>query len=116
MQTLSLDFDVPRIAGFDRLPPSQAHSQTSIEAAEAMRPSAGTVREAVMDYLIQHGPATDMEIFAALVARRGYGHLKEGTSRARRVELVAAGLVADSLVRVPTGTGRSAAVWKAVEN
>jgi hypothetical protein len=93
--------------------PYVRHSATSKAAAESMEGKAGSLRSAVLSYLRAEGfaGATDPEIYARL----GVGtETKEGTLRARRVELVSAGLVEDSGGRRNSGTGRQCVVWVSV--
>lgn len=87
-------------------PPAQRHSETSMAAAEAIRPSAATLRMKVLGFIVARGGdgATDEEVQAAL-------RLEGSTQRSRRVELVDAGLVKDSGATRATRKGRRAAVW-----
>lgn len=87
--------------------PFQAHSGTSRAAAEEMRGSAKTDREAVLIVIQQsnHG-RTDEEIQRML-------KLNPSTERPRRIELVQAGKVRDSGRTRKTKSGRAAAVWEA---
>lgn len=90
----------------DWTPPSQAHSPTSQEAAEAIQPRAETLRRAVLDYLRSRGEegATDEETQEALA-------MSGSTQRPRRCELQEMGLVVDSGRTRPTRSGRAAVVW-----
>jgi len=87
------------------LPPYQAHSETSLQAAIRALSFAKTARGKVYRYLRDQGleGATDAEMQAAL-------GMRGSTQRPRRVELVDAGLVIDSQLRRDRGT-----VWVAVE-
>lgn len=85
-------------------PPAQAHSPTSIEAAERIAPDALTLRDLVLAEIIRRGGATDEEIAGELA-------LNPSTSRPRRIELVEAGLVRDSGQTRKTASGRAAVVW-----
>lgn len=87
-------------------PPAQRHSETSMAAAEAIRPSAATLRMKVLGFIVARGGdgATDEEVQAAL-------RLEGSTQRPRRVELVDAGLVKHSGATRATRKGRRAAVW-----
>ena len=89
-------------------PPSQRHSPTSRAAAEAIAPTAGTLRAAVLTYLRQRGDegATDSECQESL-------GMNPSTQRPRRIELVEAGLVVDSGRVRKTPSGRKAVVWVA---
>jgi hypothetical protein len=86
--------------------PFQKHSDTSRDAAESMRPTAATLREAVFNYLFGRGSdgATDEEIQIDL-------DMAGNTERPRRRELQEAGKVRDSGMRRTTKTGRQAVVW-----
>jgi hypothetical protein len=83
--------------------PFQKHSDTSRDAAESMRPTAATLREAVFNYLFGRGSdgATDEEIQIDL-------DMAGNTERPRRRELQEAGKVRDSGMRRTTKTGRQA--------
>jgi hypothetical protein len=85
-------------------PPRQEHSETSVDAAQAIRPVAGTLRYEVYNCLCVHGPQTDEEIHDRLGGN-------PGTYRARRIELWRAGLVRDTGITRPTRSGRQATVW-----
>jgi len=93
----------------DRQPPCQRHSPTSRAAADAIEPSAHTLRAAVLRYLRGQGSrgATDEEITLAL-------DLNPSTARPRRIELQQAGWVYDSGHTRQTRSGRDAVVWVAV--
>lgn len=85
--------------------PAQSHSPTSLEAAQAILPKAGTLRRKVLDYIAaQADGATDQEIQQAL-------GMDPSTERPRRVELQRAGLVCDSGKTRRTASGRNAVVW-----
>lgn len=94
----------------DELPPYQRHSPTSREAAERIRPNAGTLRAMVLEFIMARGEAgaTDEEVQAAL-------SLSGSTQRPRRVELCDAGLVVDAGLRRETASGRRAVAWVASE-
>ncbi len=86
-------------------PPHQ-RSDTSIAAAEAIRPSVNGLRARVLQFIQgQCSGATDEEIQGAL-------QMGGSTERPRRRELVQLGLVLDSGLRRPTASGKKAAVWK----
>ena len=87
-------------------PPFQRHSATSMAAAAAIEPKAGTLRAAVLTFVRNRGRlgATDEEIQLAL-------HMNGSTERPRRVELQNAGLVIDSTRIRKTRAGRIAVVW-----
>lgn len=88
--------------------PSQAHSETSIAAAEAIEPARSTLRDLVLAAIQAAGVdgMTDQEIQTRL-------RLDPSTERPRRVELVVRGLVGDSGRTRPTSSGRRATVWVA---
>ena len=84
-------------------------SETSLEAAIAAEPNAGTQRRRVLDKMREFLSTglTDHEMQYLL-------HLNPSTQRPRRVELVKAGLVKDSGNTRLTPSGRRAVVWVAV--
>jgi predicted transcriptional regulator len=88
--------------------PAQVHSETSLAAAEAIRPRLGELQQRVLA-VVRHSPATDEEIQDAL----GMG---PSTERPRRVELVRAGLVRDSGETRATRSGRQAVVWEVTDH
>ena len=83
-------------------------SETSKAAAEDIEPNAGTLRAKVFAALKGIGPVgyTDEELQNVL-------GMNPSTQRPRRIELVAAGLVADSGTTRKTRSGRAATVWVA---
>ena len=89
-------------------PPAQHHSETSVAAAEQIKPKAETLRARVLYYLRCCGErgATDEEIQLAL----GMGG---STQRPRRTELQSAGLIVDSGRKRETVSKRAAVVWVA---
>jgi len=88
-------------------PPAQRHSDTSVAAADAIKPKAGTLRSRVHIHLTGCADgATDEEMQSALL-------MNPSTQRPRRIELEAAGLVRDSGLRRRTRSGRKATVWEA---
>lgn len=90
------------------LPPAQAHSPTSVAAAEAVAPKVGRLRRVVLDCLRgEPGGLTDEEV----IDRTG---LSPSTARPRRIELQRTGLVKDSGRTRKTRSGRLATVWEAV--
>jgi len=95
---------------FDADPPAQAHSDTSRDAAEAVRPDANRLRSVVYAAIRGAGPdgLTDEEG----IGRTG---LSPSTYRPRRVELVAGGMVRESGRTRKTASGRKAAVWVATD-
>jgi len=87
-------------------PPCQHGSPTSVAAAEAIRPHLGAAQKVVLDFIRSKGEhgATDEEIADGLC-------MSPSTSRPRRIELVAKGLVADSGKTRETKALRHAVVW-----
>ncbi len=82
-------------------------SQTSLEAAIAAEPRAGTQRYRVLDLLRRSVTGlTDDEM-------QGYLDMNPSTQRPRRIELVSAGLAKDSGETRMTPSGRRAVVWVA---
>jgi|GEM_PF-632815 len=110
----SIDFDASRPSQrteepydlYNGIPPHQAGSDTSRDAAEAIEPDVSSLRGKVLSYIRSRGRegATDKEIQAAL-------NMSVSTEVPRRRELVLKGLVADSGWRRKTKTGRPAVVW-----
>lgn len=100
---------IPGPPAFGRAP-FAAGSDTSASAADAIAPTAGRLRAAVLEYLRSRGEhgATDNEIQAALA-------MHSNTEGPRRYELVEAGLVRRSDQRRPTRSGRPAVVWVAAD-
>lgn len=91
---------------FDPPPPAQRHSETSVNAANEIKPGAGTLRMAVLDFIGKCGDngATDDEVQVAL-------GMNPSTQRPRRVELWDMGLVRDSGRTRLTRSRRKATVW-----
>lgn len=87
---------------------AQLKSRTSVAAARAAEPAAGTDRAAVLGMLRRMGShgATDEQMQRAL-------NMNGNAQRPRRVELVEAGLVVDSQRVRQTTFGRPAVVWVA---
>ena len=87
-------------------PPAVLTSDTSIAAADAIKPDANRLRAVVLATLEQAGTEgmTDEEIQDAT-------GLQGSCQRPRRVELVQRGLVRDSGNTRPTRSGRRAVVW-----
>lgn len=92
--------------GHPDMPPAQEHSETSLEAAKAIRGETANLRALVLAFLVAQRGATDEE------GIDGTG-LSPSTYRPRRVELVQAGKVRDSGRERPTRSGRKAVVWEA---
>ena len=83
-------------------------SQTSKEAAAAIKPKMATLQQRVLDTIKSAGSAglTDEQV-------RTLTGLQHSTETPRRIELVAKGLVKDSGRTRKTRSGRSATVWVA---
>jgi hypothetical protein len=83
-------------------------SETSRQAAVAIRPAAGTQRGRVLAYVESCGlvGATDEEIADGL-------YMNPSSVRPRRGELLEAGLIRDSGKTRPTKAGLQATVWTA---
>jgi|SaaInlLV_10m_DNA_2_1039722.scaffolds.fasta_scaffold09822_3 hypothetical protein len=104
LDSLDFLFDKP-----EESPPFVKGSDTSKDAAGAIKASAGVLRAQVLRFIEDAGNdgATDEEIQTAL-------DMNPSTERPRRGELVTQGAVKDSGVRRPTRSGRQAGVWVAV--
>ncbi len=90
-------------------PPSAPHvagSDTSRDAARAIRPALGDLQARVLECLRTRGGLTDEQIQDAL-------GMAPSTQRPRRVELERAGYARDSGERRSTRSGRRAVVWVA---
>lgn len=85
-------------------PPFQYHSETSVDAAHAIKPSAGTLRQQVYDYLAANGPTTDQAAAHAL-------GMADNTFRPRRRELELSGSVVRFDAEGLTASGRHAVRW-----
>lgn len=93
--------------GYTEVAPHQTHSNTSAQAAAKIRPSAGTLRQQVFDYLESCGAhgATDEEMQRAL-------GMNPSTQRPRRIELMEDyETVFRAGVKRETTSGRKAEVW-----
>ena len=88
--------------------PFQAHSDTSRDAARAVKPRLNSLQLRVLDELkaCKSWGATDEELQLIL-------KLNPSTERPRRIELVEKGLARDSGNRRKTRAGRYAVVWVA---
>lgn len=89
-------------------PPHVAGDDTSTAAAEAIRPSVGTMRARVLEVLTAMATFGDGHTDDELETITGFSHQSVS---ARRRELVLDGLVVDSGERRKTRSGRSAKVW-----
>jgi predicted ArsR family transcriptional regulator len=85
--------------------PSVRGSSTSAAAADSLAPQTlNRLHRLVLEFIRDHGPATDEEIAAGLA-------MNPSTARPRRIELVRRGLVVRGGVR-KTASGRNADVWR----
>ena len=84
---------------------------TSWDAAASVdRPHLTTVRQGILDALLEHGAMTDEQIWRAI---QPLHHLTSPSgARTRRRELVVAGLVEDSGSRIKGMTGRMMILWR----
>ena len=89
----------------DAFPPHQAHSSASRAAAGAIVASRETLRERVLAALERSPQGLSDEQMQFMLA------MNPSTQRPRRVELVRAGIVKDSNIRVRTLSGRLATLW-----
>lgn len=89
-----------------QIDPPSVLVDTSVDAAEAIRPTAETLRNMVLSLIVCRGDygATDDEIQAAL-------SLTGNTQRPRRWELCRMNTIKDSGIRRKTSSGRNAIVW-----
>lgn len=87
-------------------PPAQRHSETSIAAAEAIKPRVEIYRERILAEIKRSGALgrTDGELQEQL-------NMNGSTQRPRRIELVDAGLVRDSGRTRKSASGRACVVW-----
>jgi DNA-binding transcriptional ArsR family regulator len=88
-------------------PPFQQHSQTSKDAAEQIKVTAGTLRHQVLGAIRVHGPVTDEWLADVLM-------MNPSTVRPRRIELQRAGLIRSLDEKGKTRSGRAANRWVAV--
>ena len=87
-------------------PPAQRHSETSIAAAEAIKPRVEIYRERILAEIKRSGALgrTDGELQEQL-------NMNGSTQRPRRIELVDAGLVKNSGRTRKSASGRACVVW-----
>jgi len=95
-------FSYPEIPGASRV-------DTSIAAAENIKPSVGALRQAVLDALETYGPQTTED----LEQTTGIDY---ATVQPRTSELKALGLIEDSGSRRKNHKGRNIVVWQIVTN
>lgn len=87
-------------------PPAQHHSDTSIEAAESIKPHGPRLRNLVLDTIKNFGPCTDNQVAY-------YTGLDGSTVRPRRIELERAGLV-ENVGTTIGSNGRKSKTWAVV--
>ncbi len=95
-------FDLP----FNGFPPFVRNSDTSFLAAERIEPSAGTLRQVVLNQIRLGGGMTCDAIEVVL-------DMRHQTASARIRELALSGHVVDTGDRRKTRSGRLAVVWRA---
>ena len=88
--------------------PYVSHSETSLQAAEQIEPSAATLRAKVLACLKAHPEGLTDEQLQELTGMEG------NTERPRRRELELAGKIRKGEARRRTSSGRMAVVWVAV--
>lgn len=97
----------------DRYPDVPGHRgvETSVEAADAVAPTAGRLQRIVFDAIAQAGPAgrSTNELAEQL-------HLERGSVQPRTSELRSKRLIADSGLRRPNANGKRAIVWTLPEH
>lgn len=86
-------------------PPAQAHSPTSIAAAEKIRKAIGPLHKEILKFLTNCMGATDEEMQFEL-------NMAANTQRPRRRELQLMGRIVDSGKTRRTQSGREAVVWR----
>jgi hypothetical protein len=94
---------------FDRPEPAPPHNSTptSRAAAESIKPTAGTLRALVLDFLKACSDgATDEQMQQAL-------NMAGNTQRPRRQELETMGLIRKTDKTRATSSGRQAVIWEA---
>lgn len=98
-------YEPPHRPKYPRVP-GHRNTDTSLAAAKAMEPRAGTIKAAVLDALDRYGPLATFELPAKI--GRTYRATQPRTS-----ELCAEGLIVDSGVRrEDPETGKCAVVWR----
>ena len=102
-QPTLFDFQEP----YHGQPPHVLNSKTSLAAADEIAPDAGRLQKFVLANFIRAG-------WVGLTDEEGAmeTELREGTYRARRVELMHKGLLIDSGGTRSTKSGRRAVVWQ----
>lgn len=88
-------------------PPAQAHSPTSVAAAEKIKKAMGPLHKEIMRHLFFDKPngSTDEEMQFLL-------NMPANTQRPRRRELELMGRIKDSGITRRTKSGREAVVWR----
>lgn len=104
-----LEADMGRRKGSGRLPPHQAHSDTSTAAAEAIAPKFGTITRAVLVELSKYPHGLTDEEAQNIIGMQGNSY------RPCRVTLMDNGLVYDTGDRRKTNQRKDAVVWAVSE-
>jgi hypothetical protein len=94
---------------FEYQPPPVRHDHpdTSYQAASAIAPVTGKLRQAVYAFAVERGAYgfTDAELFVSFPEK------PENSIRPRRIELAQAGRIVDSGKRRENARGRQCVVW-----
>lgn len=97
-------------------PPYQKHSGTSIAAAYGCKTKAASLRSIVLEEIAgRSSGVTDEELFYIIKKLDGWENVKDSTVRARRIELMQAGVVSDSGEQRDGRSGAKMVVWKISE-
>ena len=100
-----LEADMGRRKGSGRLPPHQAHSDTSTAAAQAIAPKFGTMTRTVLVELSKYPHGLTDEEAQNIIGMQGNSY------RPCRVTLMDKGLVSDTGIRRKTHQRKDAVVW-----
>jgi len=100
-----LEADMGRRKGSGRLPPHQAHSDTSTAAAQAIAPKFGTITRTVLVELSKYPHGLTDEEAQNIIGMQGNSY------RPCRVTLMDKGLVSDTGNRRKTHQRKDAVVW-----
>ena len=100
-----LEADMGRRKGSGRLPPHQAHSDTSTAAAQAIAPKFGTMTRTVLVELSKYPHGLTDEEAQNIIGMQGNSY------RPCRVTLMDKGLVSDTGNRRKTHQRKDAVVW-----
>jgi len=105
-----LEADLGRRKGAGRLPPHQAHSDTSTAAAEAIAPKFGTITRSVLVELSKYPSGLTDEEAQHIIGMQGNSY------RPCRVTLMDKGLVYDTGNRRKTNQRKDAVVWAVTDS